>query len=216
MASFVATRLLYAALFFMLGAWVASVSPDFKSLVHRASATSVAGFEMVRDWTSSTLRGSAPAEKPKAVAPKPETPKASAPKSAESKAAASAPETPGTSGAPATVASAALDASTGGELLIRARQAFAMGDMIGSINAYRAYIDRNPDAMDARGELGNVYFAEGRRHDAAEMYLEVAVLRLKAGDIAGAKAMLDAVRLTDATLGADLVRRIGKAEGDKK
>ena len=57
----------------------------------------------------------------------------------------------------------AASSPAAGELLVRARDAYSRKDLLGSVNAYRAYIDRNPEATDARGELGNVYFAAGAR-----------------------------------------------------
>lgn len=111
---------------------------------------------------------------------------------------------------------AAPAAPVGGELLVNARAAYARQDILSSINAYRGYIDRNPNAVEARGELGNVYFSSGRLHDAAQAYFEAAMLKLKSGDIVGAETFLSAVREGDGALGDDLKREIAKAETIKK
>ncbi len=185
MVSWIGTRLFYALIFFMLGAWVASVSPGFKGALRNAGAQ---GFETLRDWTSSTLRW--PSDQ-SAVKANELTPKA---------ATATTPAAP------------AVSSPVGAELLINARAAYARRDILGAINAYRAYIDRNPGAIEARGELGNVYFASGRLRDAGQVYFEAAMLKLKSGDIASAKAMLNAVRQGDGALGDDLSREIVKAE----
>ncbi len=107
-------------------------------------------------------------------------------------------------------------APVAGELLVSAREAYARHDTLGSINAYRGYIDRNPKAVEARGELGNVYFATGRLRDAAQAYFEAAMLKLKSGDVAGAQDFLAAVRQGDGALGDDLRREIAKAETARK
>lgn len=220
MASFIATRLLYAVLFFLFGAWTASVAPPFKEVMRQATATSMTGFEKAREWTLGTLRATpqdekAPAPAPSAPAPV-KTAAAPAPvKMPPAPAPAAPPAEQATPVPPANVTQASAPApaeTTAEEVLVRAREAYAIRDMIGAINAYRAYMDRNPDAIDARGELGNVYFAVGRWHDAAEMYLEAAALRLKAGDIAGAKALLDTVRQVDASMGLELGQQITQAE----
>jgi hypothetical protein len=177
-ASWIATRIFYAVVFFMLGAWVASVSPGFKGIMRHATETARQGFDGMRDFTSGTLRAPDPEAKPPARPP---------------------PSAP-----------------TASELLVRARDAYSRKDLLGAVNAYRAYIDRNPDATDARGELGNVYFAAGRLRDAAEMYFEVATRHLASGDIAGARALRGAVRKGDAPLGDELDRRIAAASGSVK
>ncbi len=115
-----------------------------------------------------------------------------------------------------TAPAAPAAAPVGGELLVNARAAYARQDILSSINAYRGYIDRNPNAVEARGELGNVYFSSGRLHDAAQAYFEAAMLKLKSGDIAGAQAFLSAVRQGDGALGDDLKREIAKAETPQK
>ncbi len=116
----------------------------------------------------------------------------------------------------ATAPAAPAAAPEGGELLVNARAAYARQDILSSINAYRGYIDRNPNTIEARGELGNVYFSSARLHDAAQVYFEAAMLKLKSGDIAGAQAFLSAVRQGDGALGDDLKREIAKAETPQK
>lgn len=75
-----------------------------------------------------------------------------------------------------------------------ARDAYAAGDTSAAIVAYQEVLLHDPDNLDARGELGNVYFAAGRLEDAAKAYFDVAVALLKKGDVAGAKALEPAIR----------------------
>ncbi len=205
MVTWIGTRLFYAILFFFLGAWATTVSPGMKDLVRQAEDAGHHSFEKLGAWTSSTLAPTADgqAEKPKEAASAPSLAPSTAP--APSPAASPAP-------APATTAEAPI----GQELLVNARTAYANHDILGAINAYRGYIDRNPGAIEARGELGNVYFGNGRPRDAAQAYFEAAMLKLKAGDVAGAQIFLDPVRQGDGALGDDLRREIAKAQTASK
>lgn len=237
MFSWIATRLFYAIVFFLLGAWAASVSPQLRAMMHHASHVSAEGFDKMRDWTSDTLvqtpeltnpnpaqsSGSATAPSPSGeasqtqtaatpeAAPAPQAPAApaSGAQPANSSQQASAPETPQPAAAPAPNANGAAD------LLNRARQAYARKDIDSAINAYRAFIEQNPDAIGARGELGNVYYAADRKHDAAQMFFECATKYLDTGQITSAKALVSAVREGDPAMADDLERRIAVAS-DKK
>ncbi len=202
MLSWIGTRLFYAILFFFLGAWAASVSPGMKDIMRQASEAGQHSFERLGAWTSSTLSPTPGSQSEEARAPAPSTSTAPSTETSPSPAAAAAPSPAGQ--------------ELGQELLVNARAAFARHDVLSSINAYRGYIDRNPDAVEARGELGNVYFANGRLRDAAQAYFEAAMLKLKAGDIPGAQAFLGAVRQGDGALGDDLRREIAKVETAKK
>lgn len=230
MISSIATRLFYAIVFFLLGAWVASVSPQFRHMMHHASKVGAVGFDKMRDWTSETLvkapditnpspapsSGSATAPSPSgeasqtqtASAPQAVAAPASAAQPASSSQQASAPEAP----QPAATAPNANGAS---ELLNRARRAYAHRDIDAAIDAYRAFIEQNPDAIGARGELGDVYYAAGRKHDAAQMYFECATKYLDAGKIANAKALVGAVREGDPAMADDLERRVAAASSKK-
>ena len=184
MASWIGTRVFYAIVFFLFGAWVASESPKMQDVMGQVSEIGSQGFEKMRIWTSSTLSHSAStSEKPNEAA-------------AEAVAPAAAPAGPG--------------------LLLNARAAYARGDILGAINAYRNYIDRNPGSMEARGELGNVYFTSGRQRDAAQIFFEAAIMKLNGGDAEGAMTLAGPVRQGDAALADDLERRIVGAAPYKK
>ena len=231
MLSWIATRIFYAVVFFMLGAWTVSESPHFRSLMHRASHVGSLSFDKMRDWTSETLiktpdvtnagsgqSSTASAAPPLGDArpdprppPAPQSPAATAP-AAQSADASQAP------------APAALQASTPARrppptapriLLNRARQAYARKDINAAIDAYRAYLAQNPNAIGARGELGDVYFAAGRKQDAAQLYFQCATKNLDAGNIAGAKALVGAVREGDPAMADDLERRVAAASSKK-
>jgi hypothetical protein len=84
--------------------------------------------------------------------------------------------------APAQVAAA----PTSGDPMIDARSAFARGDINGAVTSYRAQLQRNPDDLNALGELANVYYAVGMVPYASQAYFELAnkAIAQNRGDIA--------------------------------
>lgn len=230
MLSWIATQIFYAVVFFFLGAWTASMSPGFRTWMHHASHVGELSFDKMRDWTADSLLktpdfsksystqstadvtpapGSDEANPTQAAAP--ETAPAPAAPAAQSADAtqAPAPTAPQASTAPAS------EAAVAGDALARAREAFARKDIDAAIGAYRAYIKQNPGAIGARGELGNVYYAAGRKQDAAQMFFECATKNLDAGNVSGAKALVGAVREGNPAMADDLERRIATASNKK-
>lgn len=65
-------------------------------------------------------------------------------------------------------------ASVEATLLDRARRAYWVGDLPAAVQAYQALLDRDPADPDVWGELGNVYYAQGRWSEAGEAYYEAA------------------------------------------
>ncbi len=230
MISWIATRLFYAIVFFLLGFWAASDWPGLDKAMRHTTVVATQEFDKMRDWTSTTLSPPVESYKPKTEAaaapppppaPAPQTaaaappPPAPAPQAAATPppAPAPAPEAAATP-LPAPAPAASVEPSSEG-LLSQARIAYAHNDINGAIEAYREYISRNPDAVDALGELGNVYYAAGRHHEAAEMFLEAGQRRLDTGDVAGAKALLGALRQTDSELADQFAQRIATKESGK-
>ena len=60
------------------------------------------------------------------------------------------------------------------DALTQARQAFASGNVQGAVSGYREVLAKNPDDIDAMGELGNVLYATGWIAQAAQAYFDVA------------------------------------------
>ncbi len=240
MISWIGTRLFYAVVFFMLGAWAVSESPQFRSWMHRASHIGSESFDKMREWTSETLiktpdvtntgssRSSVESAAPPPAGETGQTRTAAAPQAPAAKA---KPDNAPSDNAPAAKSPAASEVTAAAppqasappapeanrpvDLLARARQAYARKDIDAAIDAYRAYIAQNPEAAGARGELGDVYFSAGRKQDAAQMYFECATKNLDAGNIAGAKALIGAVRQGDPALADDLEHRVAAASNKK-
>lgn len=64
------------------------------------------------------------------------------------------------------------------KLLVKARNAFAAGNVQAAIKNYRSFIATNPSSIDAHGELGNVFYAVGARQEAAQAYFQAASLAI--------------------------------------
>ncbi|MDE2578254.1 MAG: tetratricopeptide repeat protein [Hyphomicrobiales bacterium] len=187
MLAWIGTRLFYAALFFLIGVWAATVSPRLRHLVHRSGDVGAQSVEQMKIWTNSTL-----ASTERSLAPSPE---------------------PATKPAPAAPAGATTEETKRIEAartasVAAARAAYARGDATEAINLYRAVLKDNPDDVAARGELGNIYFASGRRRDAAQIYHEAALISLAHNDVANARKLAPAIAEGDSSLGADIYRRL--------
>ena len=74
------------------------------------------------------------------------------------------------------------DTSSERELLIRARSAFHQGDILGSENYYIQLTELDHDNADIFGELGNVYYSQGKWDKAGQTYYEAAVRLITEGN----------------------------------
>lgn len=78
-----------------------------------------------------------------------------------------------------------------------AREAFAKGKP----EAVTTYLDlarRNPDVPELTGELGNIYFQQGKMNEAAEQYYETAQRLIRLGQPGPAACLIDVMRYLDA------------------
>ena len=82
------------------------------------------------------------------------------------------------------LASVVKDSNTSSErdLLISARNAFNQGAMIESEKFYLELTDLDQDNADFFGELGNVYYAQGKWDEAGQAYYEAAVRLISEGN----------------------------------
>jgi len=76
------------------------------------------------------------------------------------------------------------------ELLLMAREAYWNNGLEESEELYRKLIELNPDVIDYKGELGNVYWRMGEPKKAAALYAEIALPMIEAGDKARVENMV--------------------------
>lgn len=83
-------------------------------------------------------------------------------------------------------------------LWIDARKAFYKRNYASSITSYRRLIANSNDNYDAYGELGNVYFNQGKKVEAATAYYEAASLLVKLGYARRADSLIPVLNYLDA------------------
>ena len=83
-------------------------------------------------------------------------------------------------------------------LWVDARKAFYKRNYEASITAYKQLIENTVDNYDAYGELGNVYFNQGKKTEAAAAYYEAASLLVKFGYERRADSLLPLLTYLDA------------------
>jgi hypothetical protein len=98
------------------------------------------------------------------------------------------------------------------ELLAAAREAYWLHDYEGAENHYRLLIQLEPDNPDWYGELGNMYFSQGKWQQASAVYYESGVRLLNAGKILQARQMVDVIRGLSGVEADDLENQINASQ----
>lgn len=80
---------------------------------------------------------------------------------------------------------------------VTARKAFYQRDYDKSIQSYKDVIASTEDNFDAYGELGNVYFNQGKKQEAASAYFEAAAILIKKGQVSRAQSLMGLMRHLD-------------------
>ena len=97
------------------------------------------------------------------------------------------------------------------ESWITARKSFYQRDYDKSIQSYQDVIDNTEDNFDAYGELGNVYFNQGKKQQAAYAYFEAAAILIKKGQVNRAQSLMGLLRHLDKTKAEELQALIESA-----
>ena len=97
------------------------------------------------------------------------------------------------------------------ELWINARKSFHRRDFEGSINSYEQLISRTQDNFDAYGELGNVYFNQGKMKQAAGSYYEAAAILVRLGQLQRANSLVGMLGSMDREKAKELQALISSA-----
>jgi tetratricopeptide (TPR) repeat protein len=83
------------------------------------------------------------------------------------------------------------------EIWINARKSFHRRDFEGSIKGYEELISKTEDNYDAYGELGNVYFNQGKMKEAANSYYEAAAILVRLGQVERASSLMGMLSRVD-------------------
>jgi tetratricopeptide (TPR) repeat protein len=97
------------------------------------------------------------------------------------------------------------------ESWITARKSFYQRDYEKSIQSYQDVIDNTEDNFDAYGELGNVYFNQGKKQQAASAYFEAAAILIRKGQVNRARSLMGLLRHLDKAKAEELQALIESA-----
>jgi len=97
------------------------------------------------------------------------------------------------------------------ESWVMARKSFYQRRYELSEQSYREVINNTTDNFDAYGELGNVYFNQGKNAEAAEAYFEAASILVRTGQVSRARSLMGLLRHLDKSKAADLQKLIDSA-----
>lgn len=92
------------------------------------------------------------------------------------------------------MAKPALDMTRPYHVLAAAREAYWLHDHQEAESLYRQLIALDPDNPDGYGELGNLYFTQGKWEEAAAAYFEAGSRLARSGHIMEAENLLDVIR----------------------
>ena len=94
------------------------------------------------------------------------------------------------------------------DALMQARQAYASGNVHGAVNGYREMLAKNPENIDAMGELGNVLYTTGWIAQAAQTYFDAANKAIDQNKPEVAEALLPVISQGNPMLASQLQDRM--------
>jgi thioredoxin-like negative regulator of GroEL len=95
--------------------------------------------------------------------------------------------------------------------LDKAREAFANGNVDGSIAAYKAYLKIDAKNADAQGELGNVFYLTGHLPEAAQSYYEASKLLIEQKQTERVPPLLPIIGQVNPSLADELAHKLASA-----
>jgi tetratricopeptide (TPR) repeat protein len=95
---------------------------------------------------------------------------------------------------------------------VEARKSFYRRDYEKSIENYKKVIENTQDNFDAYGELGNVYFNQGKNKEAADAYFQAASILIKHGQLRRAYSLMGLLRRLDAEKSQELYQLLEQSK----
>jgi TolA-binding protein len=111
---------------------------------------------------------------------------------------------------PAAPAPAAKPAANLESRLKQARQAYWSRDMAGAEARYKGLVNDFPDNADIKGELGNLYYAQRRNSEAAEMYHQAGLQLIKDGNPQQVMLLIGVLQAIAPAKATDLRQRLSQ------
>ena len=97
------------------------------------------------------------------------------------------------------------------EVMAKAREAFWLRDFEMAEQKYRKLTQLEPDNPDGYGEMGNMYFSQGKWEEAAAAYYQAGARLLNDGLVQEARQMVDVIRGLNGAQADDLETQINAA-----
>ncbi len=94
--------------------------------------------------------------------------------------------------------------------LKEARQTYWSRDMAGAEARYKGLVNDFPDNADIKGELGNLYYAQRRNSEAAEMYHQAGLQLIKDGNPQQVMLLIGVLQAIAPAKSADLRQRLSQ------
>ena len=94
--------------------------------------------------------------------------------------------------------------------LKEARQTYWSRDMAGAEARYKGLVNDFPDNADIKGELGNLYYAQRRNSEAAEMYHQAGLQLIKDGNPQQVMLLIGVLQAIAPAKAADLRQRLSQ------
>lgn len=101
-----------------------------------------------------------------------------------------------------------VDDSAVKESWVKARKSYYQRNYEESEKSYQSVIDNTEDNFDAYGELGNVYFNQGKKQQAANAYFEAAAILVRKGQRNRARSLIGLLRNLDKSKADELKKLI--------
>ncbi|MEN8205582.1 MAG: tetratricopeptide repeat protein [Pseudomonadota bacterium] len=94
------------------------------------------------------------------------------------------------------------------EVMAKAREAYWLRDFDAAEQHYRKLIQIDPDNPDGYGEMGNMYFSQGKWDEAAAAFYEAGTRLVKDGHLVQARQMVEVIRGLNGSQADDLETQI--------
>jgi tetratricopeptide (TPR) repeat protein len=113
---------------------------------------------------------------------------------------------------PPVVPSGAITQEKPYEVMAKAREAFWLRDFELAEQQYRKLTQLDPDNPDGYGEMGNMYFSQGKWDESAEAYYQAGVRLVNEGFVEQAQQLVGVIRGLNNPRADDLEAHIDAAE----
>jgi hypothetical protein len=101
-----------------------------------------------------------------------------------------------------------LDDQSIDDLLLMAREAYWNNGLDEAATIYRQLIQREPNVVTHKGELGNVYWKQGFPEKSASLYAEIAIPMIKNGDANRVVNMVGFIKLFHPNKAAEINKQL--------